>query len=290
MGGGTVALADGVVELPSGVRLPVTRAGDGAVAFVLVHGLSSNRRLWSGVMRELGRRGHGSVAVDLRCHGEAPCPAGPEGVAVNVADLAALIRAEGLRRPVAVGQSWGGNLVVQLGADHPGLVGGVVGVDGGTIQLADGFPSWEACAAALAPPRFDGLTGEAARSLLRAHHPDWEDWAIDASLANFRVAPDGAATPRLPRARHMEILRDLWEHRPVDLFPRLAVPLLLLLAVSPGGMRHDRARLAADLAPAGSATSVDWFEPADHDVHAQQPVAVAEAILRRLDAGFFLAP
>jgi pimeloyl-ACP methyl ester carboxylesterase len=276
-----------LVGLPSGVELAVTRSGIRPATFVLVHGLSSNRRLWTGVMGELERRGHGSIAVDLRCHGESPCPPGPEGVAVNVADLAGLIEAEGLDRPIVVGQSWGGNLVVQLAADHPGLVGGVACVDGGTIQLADRFPSWEACAAALAPPVFDGLTAGAARTMLRSYHPDWDGWAIDATLANFRVDPAGLATPRLSRERHMEILRDLWGHRPTDAYPRLRVGLLLLLAVSRGGVPHDQAEIRDRVARAGAGSSVDWFEPADHDLHAQQPLAVADAILRRVDAGFF---
>jgi pimeloyl-ACP methyl ester carboxylesterase len=279
---------EGGVELPAGVSLAVTRAGARPPSFVLVHGLSSNRRLWSGVMRELAGHGNGSIAVDLRCHGESPCPPGPEGIAVNVADLAGLIAAERLDRPVVVGQSWGGNIVLQLGADHPGAVAGVVGVDGGMIQLADEFPSWEACAAALAPPDFTGLTADAGRTMLRAHHPDWEDWAIDASLANFRPVDGGRITPRLTRDRHMEILRDLWEHRPTELYRRLSVPLLLLPAIGPGGARAARKREAVGRAErSGARVDVEWFEPADHDVHAQRPAGVAAALLRRLDEGFF---
>jgi pimeloyl-ACP methyl ester carboxylesterase len=185
-----------------------------------------------------------------------------------------------------VGQSWGGNIVVQLGADHPTIVRGVACVDGGTIQLSDRFPTWEACAEVLAPPDLTGLTLDAARSMFEAHHPDWEPWAIDASLANFRPVGDRRVIPRLTRARHMEILRDLWEHRPMDLYPRLAVPLLLLLAVSPGrGPSHDKAEIAGKVERAGAGARVEWFEPADHDLHAQQPSAVASALLRHLGAG-----
>ena len=43
--------------------------------FLLVHGLSSNARVWDGVARRLAAAGHEVVAVDLRGHGRSEAPA-----------------------------------------------------------------------------------------------------------------------------------------------------------------------------------------------------------------------
>ena len=45
------------------------RPGGAAHPVLLVHGLSSNARLWDGVSEHLAAAGHPVVAVDLRGHG-----------------------------------------------------------------------------------------------------------------------------------------------------------------------------------------------------------------------------
>jgi len=64
------------LEVAPGVRLHVERRdGDPArPAFVLVHGLASNLRLWDGVAERLHAAGHSVVALDQRGHG---CSDGP---------------------------------------------------------------------------------------------------------------------------------------------------------------------------------------------------------------------
>ena len=141
----TVAVAPGV-ELSVLVReaRPDTRA------FVLVHGLASNARLWDGVGSRLAELGHASVAVDQRGHGSSSKPDHGYDFETVTDDLAAVIE-QALGRPaVLAGQSWGGNVVVEFARRHPDLVSGIVCVDGGFIQLADAFPVWDDARAALA--------------------------------------------------------------------------------------------------------------------------------------------
>src|SRR5262249_35265586 len=142
------------------VQLHVERRdGDSAAApFVLVHGLASNLRLWDGVAEHLQARGHTVVALDQRGHGRSDAPDSGYDMDTVVADLQAVIQARGLARPIVVGQSWGGNVVLEYGWRHARAVRGVVCVDGGVIELAERFPSWDACQAALSPPRLDHLT------------------------------------------------------------------------------------------------------------------------------------
>src|SRR5207237_885648 len=139
---------------------------------------------------------------------------------------------EGWDRPLAVGQSWGGNVVVELAWRFPELVRGVVGIDGGAIELAARFPSWEACRAALTPPPLAGTPLAEIERRFRAMHADWPESGIAGALANFEVRADGTVAPWLTLDRHLQILRALWEHHPSARFPEIEVPVLLVPAAS----------------------------------------------------------
>jgi pimeloyl-ACP methyl ester carboxylesterase len=278
------------LEVAPDVALYVERRdGDPARAsFVLVHGLASNLRLWDGVAEELHARGHTVVALDQRGHGRSDAPDGGYDLDTAVTDLAALVSGLGLERPVLVGQSWGGNVVLELGWRRPAAVRGVAGVDGGIIELAEWFPSWSACLAALTPPILDGLSPAELEARMRAAHPDLPDRAIAAGLANFRVRPDGRVEPRLARPRHLQLLRSLWEHRPSTRFSTLAVPALLILADTGDPTSTAAKRRAAEGARrAASELRVHWFAPAHHDVHAQFPDRVAGLLEASVREGFF---
>jgi len=259
-----------------GVSLHVLRwpGPAGAVPFLLVHGLASNALLWGGVAEHLSRRGLDVTAVDLRGHGRSDAPDDGYDLATAAADLVAVIRHLGLDRPVVAGQSWGGNVVVELAAAHPGVVRAVAGVDGGTIDLRASFPDWAACEAALTPPDLAGTPVEAFQGRLRAAHPDWPEAGIAGMLGNLEVAADGTVVQRLRRDRHLAILRDLWEQRPGPRYPRIDVPVVLVPA---GSGRHISAALEA--ARTGLADArVHPFPGADHDVHAQHPAEVAAVL------------
>jgi pimeloyl-ACP methyl ester carboxylesterase len=246
--------------------------GPGAVPFLLVHGLASNARMWDGVAVRLGERGYPSAAVDLRGHGQSPKPdTGFDMVSVSD-DLAELIKTEGWDRPVAVGQSWGGNVVVELAWRFPELVRGAVGIDGGTIELAPRFETWDACVAALSPPPLAGTPLVEIEQRLRATHPDWPETGIEGALANFEVRADGTVAPWLTLERHLQILRGLWQHRPSERLGAMEVPVLLVPAEPAGRF------------PPG--VKVVPME-GDHDLHAQHPVAVADLLVEHVENGFF---
>ncbi|HEX8940278.1 MAG TPA: alpha/beta hydrolase [Candidatus Limnocylindrales bacterium] len=267
------------VAVRDGLRLSVLAWEGAATPFVLVHGLASNARLWEGVGVALASAGHRVVAVDQRGHGESDRPAGDYGFEAVTDDLAALVERLGLDRPVLVGQSWGADVVLEAAVRRPGLARGIACVDGAVADIADAFPDWEACEAALAPPHLDGLAADAVRGHVAAAHPDWPAWGIEAVLANFDVRPDGTVSPRLARDRHLAILRALWEHRPSRLYPRLTVPALLLPAEGADAARNATRRQAVAAAIAANPrVAIRWFSPADHDVHVQQAAAVATAL------------
>ena len=271
------------VPVAEEVELSVIPAGlDGPLTPVLlVHGLASNARLWDGVARHLAASGHPVVSVDQRGHGWSSKPDHGYDFGTVTADLAALVSELGWtdRPPMVVGQSWGGNVVLDLAATRPGVAGGITLVDGGTIELAARFADWPTAEAALAPPPLIGTPYDNFERMVRAHHPDWPESGIAGSLANMEVLDDGTIRPWLSRENHMRILRNLWEHRPRQLYPRVDVPVLILMADDPANprwMASKREEVAAALA--GLARSeVHWME-GDHDLHAQYPEEVAGLI------------
>jgi pimeloyl-ACP methyl ester carboxylesterase len=167
-------------------------------------------------------------------------------------------------------------VVLQLAADHASSVRGIACVDGGLIELVETFPDWEACAEALAPPVLEGMPAVELEARIRSAHPDWSDAGVAATMGNFVVRSDGTVAPRLTRARHMAVLRGLWEHRPSALLAGIDVPVLFALADTGDAdwTATKRATAARALAAMPSAR-VRWFSPADHDIHVQQPAELA---------------
>ncbi len=260
---------------------PDDHAGpDGTVVtpFLLVHGLASNARTWDGVAAGLVANGHRVFTVDLRGHGRSSKPDGPYHVPTVADDLATLIDRLGLDRPIAAGQSWGGNVVLELAARHPGRVRGIVCVDGGWLEPSREFADWDACLAALAPPRLAGRRFEEIEGYIRSAHHDWPESGIRGTLANFEVRPDGRIAPWLTYEHHLTVLRGLWEHHPSRRYPEITVPVMLAPADGGDPDRTGRKRHAIEAAAAAIPDAhVRWFA-GDHDIHAQHPDALSGAM------------
>ena len=291
----SIAVTEGV-ELtadawtPDGAADAWSPSATGAPPFVLVHGLASNARMWDGVAASLAASGHPVVTVDLRGHGRSSKPDGPYDVPTVADDLAALINRLEIDRPVVAGQSWGGNVALELAARRPDAIRGIVCVDGGWLEPSRQFADWDACRAALAPPRLVGRRLEEVEGYIRSAHPEWPESGIRGVLANFEVRPDGTVAPWLTYEHHIEVLRGLWEHHPSERYPGLAVPVLL--APADGGHTGDTdwtRRKRRDVETAAAAipnARVRWFA-GDHDVHAQHPRELAGVMHDMTTDGFF---
>src|SRR5262249_46609655 len=158
---------------------------------------------------------------------------------------------------------------LELASRRSDVAQGLACVDGGLIELHEWFPSWEACLAALTPPRLDHLTLDALAPRIRSFSPELPARAVCALLHCFRVGAGGTTEPRLAREPHLQLVRALWEPRPSTRPPGLALPLLLVLADTGDAVRTAQKRQAETRA-LGLAPRVRsrWFAPAHHDVHA----------------------
>ncbi|MGH9064748.1 MAG: alpha/beta fold hydrolase [Acidimicrobiales bacterium] len=286
-------------RIPStgGVGLAVDTWPGDDVGLLLVHGLASNARLWDGVAERLAGYGHAVTAVDQRGHGRSDKPDGGYDFPTVCSDLTAVLAA--LRvgtgggdgpwaHPVVVGQSWGANVVLELAWRDPGQLGGVACVDGGVGDLTARFPTWEECAAALAPPRFTGTPVAAFETAIRLSHPSWPESGILGTLANVEVRADGTVAPWLTFERHMQILRSLYDEDLGSHLAEIPVPVLLVPADTGDGAwtAGKQAGVEAALASIPVARA-RWFAPADHDIHAQFPDELAHVLHDAVAGGFF---
>lgn len=272
-------LRDDEVRLPGGPRLALRRAAGPRRPFLLVHGLASNARIWDGAARRLAEAGHEVVAVDQRGHGRSEQVADGYTTPQCAADLHALCGELGLtgdRRPVVAGASWGGNVALQLAAEH-GAAAGLALVDGGFIWLGGRYATFEQCWAELAPPVIGDVSLAEMTRRFRTWFADFPPEGVEGQLANLTEDADGRAVARLSREHHREILRSLWEIDPTPLFGRVSVPALIAIAVPADGPDERRGPSAAEeLMPD---VVVSRYVGAHHDLGAQQPDRMAADLL-----------
>lgn len=247
--------------------------------FMLVHGLASNCLTWEEMAEPLAAAGHHVITLDQRGHGLSDKPDDGYGLAEVTADLAKLIDALKLTQPIMVGQSWGGNVMLEFGARYPDLAQAFCWVDGGFTDLRnrpDG--TWESIKRQLQPPDLRGMPRSQLKAYIEEAHPDWSARGVEGALANFETLPDGTIRPWLSQADHLAILRTMWEQTPADLYPHVTVPVLLCAADDqrdPQRRLVKRQQVDAAAAQLPNVT-VRWFEKADHDIHVQKPIELAQ--------------
>jgi pimeloyl-ACP methyl ester carboxylesterase len=268
-----IRVADGV-DLAVREHPPVHSTGEARPVVVLVHGLASTSRLWDGVAASLARAGHRVVAVDLRGHGESDAPGHGYDTATAAADLIALIPQVSDEPVLLAGQSWGGNVVLQLAARRPDLVCGLALVDGGWISLRGRFARWEDALAVLTPPDIDGVRVDEFERMVAQSLAGFPDGAVEAATSVVRITDEGTVQRRLTVERHLQILRSMWDDDPAAWYTGVQAPTVLMPAVTGGDVPAEVTTAAAALPQA----RLRVYRDAHHDVHLQRPDEVADDI------------
>jgi len=116
------------ISIATGERVFVAECGpaDG-VPVLLCHGWGACVYGWAGTLPVLAAAGCRAIAVDLRGHGRSDerDPATGYTTAAMAAQLAAIVEALGIDRPVLAGHSMSGRITLQYALDHPGRVRGL---------------------------------------------------------------------------------------------------------------------------------------------------------------------
>jgi pimeloyl-ACP methyl ester carboxylesterase len=251
-------------------------------AYLLVHGLASNAQTWDEVAAVLSDAGHPVAAIDQRGHGLSGKPDSGYDFDTVTQDIHRVLKQLGWERPALVGQSWGGNVLLAFGARFPGEAQSLIFVDGGFLNLQQ-RGAWEQVSFELRPPDLNGTPRSRIAAWLRQMHPNWSETGIEATLANFETLPDGTIRPWLTLERHMRILKAMYEQDPRLLYPMIREPVLIC-AADDGSKKAVRKRQQVQAAIEGlKQVEVVWFQQAAHDIHIDQPAALAATILNFAD-------
>ncbi|MDE0231597.1 MAG: alpha/beta hydrolase [bacterium] len=116
------------ITTSDGIRIAYHQVGAGDPAIIFIHGGFGNRGGF-GIQEEYFSPNHRCIAVDMRGRGDSDKPDELYTMERHGDDVAELIRHLGLNRPVLVGQSMGGQVVISTAARHPELVGAIVSLD-----------------------------------------------------------------------------------------------------------------------------------------------------------------
>jgi len=192
------------VSTPDGVTIAVEERGlkDGP-AIVFIHGLAQSRASWLRQLNSPLAPEFHLVAYDLRGHGRSGRPASDifysEGRRWGD-ELAAVIEAAHLRRPVIVAWSLGGVVVANYLRDHGDVnLGGVVFVDAVTNFSPELFGQANSGLTAPLQSPDSTLRAEASRQFMQAC------FAVPPQPAEFDLMLNGAGV--LPAEVHTAIMR-----------------------------------------------------------------------------------
>ena len=125
------------ITTSDGIRIAYDDVGAGDPAIIFVHGGFGGRGGFD-LQEEYFSPNHRCIQVDLRGHGESDKPENWT-MANHGDDMGELIRQLGLKKPVLVGQSMGGQVVISTAAQHPDLVGAIASLDS-----PSNVPGWTA--------------------------------------------------------------------------------------------------------------------------------------------------
>jgi pimeloyl-ACP methyl ester carboxylesterase len=136
-----------------GVKLAYEDEGQGDPPILMVHCWTCNHTFFRPQIEHFSRT-HRVVAVDLRGHGKSDKPVQDYTVEGFADDLAWLCGQLGLRKPIVVGHSMGGNIALELAARYPDLPAAIVMVDSAIVPPAGLLDAVRSLVASLQQPDF----------------------------------------------------------------------------------------------------------------------------------------
>lgn len=241
---------------------------------LLVHGLNAHAGIWRHIARDLqGAAGRHLVAVDLRGHGASDQPATGYKLEDYTEDMAALIQALGLQRPVVLGLSLGARVAIYLAATHPNQVGGI-GV--GDIGAAFTPEQLAGLTARMNAYPFAGTDRAQYRAAFAQCYPtlpkDTADLWFDTAV---QLGPQGGYQWNAARHAVLETVARWNDTEVVGKLGNIRCPVLLLKGGASGTMSADQAQLLLQKIPGAK---LQVLEGLGHHVSLEGPRVYLEAV------------
>ncbi|HVB62251.1 MAG TPA: alpha/beta hydrolase [Ktedonobacteraceae bacterium] len=217
----------------NGLRFHYVQWGEQGPPVVCLHGTTVNAFSFQAVADGLATD-HRVYAYDLRGRGDSAKPTTGYSAPLHAADLAALLDAFGLARPVIIGHSLGAFVALYFAAHYPDRVSKLVLIDAGAPvpwSRPQDQPAWLTAAfnrLGTPVPSFD----EYIERLKAAPFigPYWNEYFALSYRHDLLVNADGSVVAKTYREAPLEDMRRYNEGRPEDQWAKVQVPTLLMRA------------------------------------------------------------
>ncbi|HEC03634.1 MAG TPA: alpha/beta hydrolase [Phycisphaerales bacterium] len=255
---------DGYV-MANGIRIHYWRTGGDKPVLVMAHGSSDDGLCWTNLAKELVAD-YDIILPDARGHGLSDPPKKSDTADAQAEDLAGLIRALKLDKPIMMGHSMGSSSVAWFAAMYPDIPGAVILEDPRLIPRPPGGSRSSAAAQEKRRAQIlarNNMTYEELVAQCLKNSPQWgrsecEYWAP----SKRRHHPDTAFVSRSGRPPMSE------------LFAKITAPTLILKADAQGDERKKNEEVAR-LLKNGKIVHV---EGARHNVRRDQKARLLKAL------------
>ena len=257
---------DGYV-MANGIRIHYWRTGGEKPLLLMLHGFSDDGLCWTDLARNL-QADYDIVMTDARGHGLSDPPATSDSTDAQVEDIAGVIRALDLDRPIIMGHSMGSSSAAWFAARYPDVPRAVILEDPGLRPRRPRNPS------DTSPERQQKAM---ARILARNNTPYEELLAECMSNSPGWTRSECEYWARSKRLYHPRLAARKTGERPAiaDLFEKITAPTLILKADAQGDDRVKNEQVAGILRNG----RIVHIEGAGHCVHRDR-MSQSLAVLR----------
>lgn len=229
---------DGYV-VANGIRIHYWRTGANSTKppLVLAHGSSDDGLCWTNMAKEI-QDSYDIIMFDARGHGlsDPPTPSDPPDVQVE--DLAGLIKALKLERPILMGHSMGSASVAHFAAKYPDVPRAVILEDPALVRSST-------------PPATPQPSADERRATILARNNTPEASLVAGCMKNSPKWGQSECEFWAPskRRHHPATVLNTPAARPPmsELFPKITAPTLILKADAQGDLRKQNEDVASRL-------------------------------------------
>lgn len=207
--------------------------GEQGTPIICVHGITANAFCFQALADELSNT-HRVIAYDLRGRGDSDKPESGYSLPIHAQDLADIIDALELDRPVVLGHSLGAMIALYFAAYYPEKLSKLVLVDGGghlPWRTLEEQPAWlTASIGRLGTPVASFEEYVQRLKLAPFLGPYWNEY-MDIYFAHdvYRQHDGSVIAKGYPAGIHEDQM-GIYEYKPETLWPRVQVPTLLMRA------------------------------------------------------------